>query len=169
MSRGERERGCWGAAVPGRMTARALRHRSVNVFEAVLHQQECGRNLRRSRVLELLCPEAPRLAVLWLQGSPARLLPGSKAPRRYRTPARRLQGSTAASHPCPLAPALPSPPAPGLRGSEAPRPPRIPAPALRHRYPSRTKPNRVGLNSGKIWSMAALWSRVLHISDRTSR
>ena len=33
----------------------------VNVFEAVLHQQECGRNLRRSRVLELLCPEASEL------------------------------------------------------------------------------------------------------------
>ena len=75
----------------------------MNVFEAVLHQQECGRNLRRSRVLELLCPEAPG-----------------------------FQGSTAASHPCPTAPEVqggiapmppwrPRSPARLPPGSEAPR------------------------------------------------
>ena len=129
MSRGERERGCWGAAVPGRMTARALRHRSVNVFEAVLHQQECGRNLRRSRVLELLCPEAPRLAVLWLQGSPAPALPSPaclRAPRLPGPPAPGLQGSTAASHPCPTAPEV--------QGGIAPMPP------WRPRSPARLPP-----------------------------
>ena len=61
----------------------------MNVFEAVLHQQECGRNLRRSRVLELLCPEAPRLAVLWLQGSPDPALPSPACLRAPRLPGPR--------------------------------------------------------------------------------
>ena len=164
-------RGAWvlGSGRAGENDSMSIEAQMVNVFEAVLHQQECGRNLRRSRVLELLCPEASEL-----QGprapqpprSPAGLPPGSEAPRPACSRAPRLHGGIAPLPDGSRGPRLPGPPAPG---SKAPQPPRIPAPALRHRYPSRTKPNRVGLNSGKIWSMAALWSRVLHISDRTSR
>ncbi len=153
-------RGAWvlGSGRAGENDSASIEAQMVNVFEAVLHQQECGRNLRRSRVLELLCPEAPGF-----QGStaashpspPAPRLQGSLAPRPlpHGSRAPRLPGP---AHPCPTAPELQGSLAPRTLApvSRPPRPPRIPAPALRHRYPSRMKPNRVGLNSGKIWSMA---------------